>query len=356
MENKNIPILHLYRFLAALSVVIFHYRIFYSSDVSKFAISQKIQPFYNFLLYPYEYGWMAVQFFFFLSGFVFYLTYLDKINVTEINFKKFFILRFSRLYPLHFFTLLLVVVIFLVQGRHILLQNIDIWHLLLNFFLIQNWGMENGPSFNEPSWSISIEIMMYLIFYFIAKNKRFVWYTTPILIIISALVFFEKKLIGYGGFCFFLGGFVFLIYEKIKKINGYNKLKFFIFSIFFLITLFFLTVLKYTQLSPTEIKIIIIVFLFPLILTTSIMYKIKIKKISNFFNFLGNISYSTYLLHFPLQIIILTFLKHQGTRFDFNNQFFFLLYIFFIIFSSTASYVFFENKIKIYIRKKFKNC
>ena len=281
---------------------------------------------------------------------------MDKINGTEINFKKFFVLRFSRLYPLHLFTLLLIVVIFLIQGEHILLQNIDIQHLVLNFFLIQNWGMENGPSFNEPSWSISIEIMMYLIFYFIAKNKRFIWYTTPILIIVSALVFFEKKLIGYGGFCFFLGGFVFLIYEKIKKLNGYNKLKFFILSIFFLITMFFITILKYTHLSPIEIKIIIIVFLFPSILATSIMYKIKSKKISNFFNFLGNISYSTYLLHFPLQILILTFLKHQGTRFDFNNQFFFLLYIFFIIFSSAASYVFFENKIKIYIRKKIKNC
>ena len=120
--------------------------------------------------------------------------------------------------------------------------------------------------------------------------------------------------------------------------------------------MFFITILKYTHLSPIEIKIIIIVFLFPSILATSIMYKIKSKKISNFFNFLGNISYSTYLLHFPLQILILTFLKHQGTRFDFNNQFFFLLYIFFIIFSSAAAYVFFENKIKIYIRKKFKNC
>lgn len=65
MENKNYPILHLYRFLAALTVVLFHYKIFYSSNISSLPISLKTQPFYNFLLYPYEYGWMAVQFFFF---------------------------------------------------------------------------------------------------------------------------------------------------------------------------------------------------------------------------------------------------------------------------------------------------
>lgn len=354
MENKNYPILHLYRFLAALTVVLFHYKIFYSSNISSLPISSKTQPFYNFLLYPYEYGWMAVQFFFFLSGFVFYLVYLDKINVAAINFKRFFILRFSRLYPLHVFTLLLIVVIFFFQDEHILLQNINIWHLFLNFLLIQNWGMENGPSFNEPSWSISIEIMMYLIFYIIAKSRRFIWYTTTVLIVISALVFFEKKLIGYGGFCFFFGGFVFLIYEKIKKLDGYNKFKFFIFSIFILTIIFFIIILKYIYLSSIEIKIIIIVFLFPSILIASIIYKIKSEKILNFFTFLGNISYSTYLLHFPLQILILIFLKHQGIKFDFNNLFFFLLYIFFVIFSSVISYVYFENKIKIYIRKKFK--
>lgn len=171
--------------------------------------------------------------FFFLSGFIFYLVYLDKINVAAINFKRFFILRFSRLYPLHVFILLLIVVIFFFQDEHILLQNINIWHFFLNFLLIQNWGIENGPSFNEPSWSISIEIMMYLIFYITAKSRRFIWYTTTFLIIISTFVFFEKKLIGYGGFCFFLGGFVFLIYEKIKNLMAIKNLNFSYFLFYF---------------------------------------------------------------------------------------------------------------------------
>jgi peptidoglycan/LPS O-acetylase OafA/YrhL len=350
MENKNIPILHFYRFLAAIFVVLFHYKIFYATNISKFKISEKDQPFYDLLYYPYEFGWMAVQFFFFLSGFVFYLVYLDKINEKKINFRKFFLLRFSRLYPLHFATLLTTLTIFLILDKNTFLQNIDIKHFILNLFLIQNWGIENGPSFNEPSWSISIEAMMYLTFFLVAKNKNFILHITVIFIIIFTFIFFEKKLIGYGGFCFFLGGIVFLIYEKIKNIKMLSSAKFF--SILFLIFLLTMVILRYSQLSSIEIKILIIVFLFPTILLASTIYEIKNKKVSLFFNFLGNISYSTYLLHFPVQIIILSFLKHLKIQIDFGSQQFFLSYIFFIILLSSLSYIFYENKIKIYIRKK----
>ena len=124
------------------------------------------------------------------------------------------------------------------------------------------------------------------------------------------------------------------------------------FSILFLIFLLTMVILRYSQLSSIEIKILIIVFLFPTILLASTIYEIKNKKVSLFFNFLGNISYSTYLLHFPVQIIILSFLKHLKIQIDFGSQQFFLSYIFFIILLSSLSYIFYENKIKIYIRKK----
>ena len=124
------------------------------------------------------------------------------------------------------------------------------------------------------------------------------------------------------------------------------------FSILFLIFLLTMVILRYSRLSSIEIKILIIVFLFPTTLLASTIYEIKNKKVSLFFNFLGNISYSTYLLHFPVQIIILSFLKHLKIQIDFGSQQFFLSYIFFIIVLSSLSYIFYENKIKIYIRKK----
>lgn len=61
-------------------------------------------PFSYLAYWPYHYGWIAVEFFFLLSGFIFFYKYSNLISNNAISFKKFFILRFSRLYPLHFVT------------------------------------------------------------------------------------------------------------------------------------------------------------------------------------------------------------------------------------------------------------
>ena len=65
-------------------------------------------PFYNVLFLFYERGWMAVDFFFVLSGFIFFRLYSRAISAGDVGAWEFFVLRFSRLYPLHLLTLLLV--------------------------------------------------------------------------------------------------------------------------------------------------------------------------------------------------------------------------------------------------------
>ena len=123
-------------------------------------LEKKEQPFYDIFFFAYNDGWLAVQFFFVLSGFIFFNLYLKKINNRQIDFKKFFILRFSRLYPLHFLTLLLILFISFLLIENNFLSNTDLKHFFLNIFLIQNWGFEDGYSFNTPAWSISIEILI----------------------------------------------------------------------------------------------------------------------------------------------------------------------------------------------------
>ena len=126
------------RGIAAFCVVIFHYRLFYEKDISTKSLVISEQPFYKILQLPYEFGWMAVQFFFILSGFIFYDLYLKKIKFKEISFKKFFILRFSRLYPLHFLTLMIMVIMFFIfKLNNILFFNIgaDVKHFVLNILI-----------------------------------------------------------------------------------------------------------------------------------------------------------------------------------------------------------------------------
>ena len=50
---------------------------------------------------------------------------------------------------------------------------------------------------------------MYLIF-FIAQHNNII-FNSFLIILISSIIFFKYKLIGYGGYCFFIGGLSYLI-------------------------------------------------------------------------------------------------------------------------------------------------
>ena len=58
----------------------------------------------------FKYGYMGVSFFFGLSGFVITLSYFDRIKTFD-SLIKFQIRRFFRLYPVHLFVLLIVLII-----------------------------------------------------------------------------------------------------------------------------------------------------------------------------------------------------------------------------------------------------
>ena len=61
-----------------------------------------------FLLYVFSKGYLGVDFFFILSGFIISLNYSDKI--LSISSVKYFLKRrFLRIYPLHIFSLLVLV-------------------------------------------------------------------------------------------------------------------------------------------------------------------------------------------------------------------------------------------------------
>lgn len=70
------------------------------------SVAREHQPFYA-LLKPFsEYGWYGVQAFWSISGFIFFWRYRDSVALGQVGGWRFFVLRFSRLYPLHLATLL----------------------------------------------------------------------------------------------------------------------------------------------------------------------------------------------------------------------------------------------------------
>jgi peptidoglycan/LPS O-acetylase OafA/YrhL len=158
------------RGIAALIVVIWHFRLSFGA------------PFMNVFLPFYRGGWVVVDLFFVLSGFILTRVYCVDV-VPDGYFRHFVIRRIARLYPLHLLTLLVVCVLLFVAlqltGRFILYRGYpynDLWHFILNLFLLQQVGLQADYSFNGPSWSISTEmvasVFLITIICFVRADRR----------------------------------------------------------------------------------------------------------------------------------------------------------------------------------------
>ncbi len=119
-------------------------------------------------------GYLAVDFFFVLSGFILAYVYLPRLH--KITLTQFIGARLSRLWPLHIFTMFLLIAAyslstFLATGE---LSVFPDWSgesrlgsFFENVFLLQNAGVQNGLTWNYPSWSISVEFWVNICLFFV---------------------------------------------------------------------------------------------------------------------------------------------------------------------------------------------
>ena len=138
------------RGIAALYVVFFHAN-------GQYRMAEFIRPFIR-------HGYMAVDLFFILSGFVMAMTYagLFENGFCFKSFKQFLLLRLARIYPLFaLMTVLTAILIATVLSKTYTFDHLGT-ALLFNFTLTHVWGFAN--SVVPPSWSISTEWAAYLLF------------------------------------------------------------------------------------------------------------------------------------------------------------------------------------------------
>ena len=116
-------------------------------------------------------GYLAVDFFFELSGFVIALNYLNimgRPGPPARRIVSFLWLRLGRIYPLHVFVLCLMLAnlaaIVLFSSSGAAGGRYDAGYFLLSLFLVQNWGLADQLAWNVPAWSISAEWAVYLLF------------------------------------------------------------------------------------------------------------------------------------------------------------------------------------------------
>ena len=189
-QRVNLAALTGARGLAAWFVVLYHIRPGLSATASP-ALMTGLSK-----------GYLAVDFFFMLSGFVLWLTYGERLRAEGLReVPRFLGRRIARIWPLHIVILGVAAALALtfdLTGRH---SGHYPWgQLPLHVLLVQNWGFTDALSWNDPAWSISCEWAAYLLFPLLAlgANWRRASSTTLILTIVI-LTLLLHTLMSRGG-------------------------------------------------------------------------------------------------------------------------------------------------------------
>lgn len=201
---------------------------------------------YHFRAVSHAYDWLwvrtgdiAVDFFFVLSGFVLTHAYGSQLTSAASRW-QFLIRRIGRLYPLHLVTLGAVLLLELARwgagsvtgtaiGRPAFTGDTELWALPANVLLVHALGIFRDFTWNIPSWSISVEWTLCLLFAALSIIRR------PLLMafLLAGLGFLTtlwmSTLDWYppeghtafvrGIFGFFLGSLVYYLYAALRARN-----------------------------------------------------------------------------------------------------------------------------------------
>jgi peptidoglycan/LPS O-acetylase OafA/YrhL len=327
---KRLHSLDALRGLAALSVVVWHWQHFFAIDGSwPNNWNPAAQPFYGVLKPLYDQGWVAVDLFFALSGFIFFWLYGEAIRERRIAAAKFAVLRFSRLYPLHFATLIGVSFLQTVfardSGSFFIYTANDLRHFLLNLSFVQEWAPPSSdPGFNGPSWSVSVEVLLYAIFFLFCRTGMGSRQALA-LVALGAAIFHWDNPVARGLIGFFLGGIAFHASEAIAARNGARRIAILICAAAVLAWVgvgieayrapFDAELAAWTDRFQDPVArqyaehlrwLAFVLIVSPLTVLALALHERLLGGRYQNLSGLGDISYSTYLLHFPLQLAAAT--------------------------------------------------
>ena len=110
-------------------------------------------------------GYLGVDLFFILSGYVIGLSYSNAIaHGGGAGFARFWIGRAFRILPLHWFVLCAFAIFVLLWPSQMAGPDRTGQNFLASFLLLQSWGLGSQMAWNWPTWSLSAEMAAYVIF------------------------------------------------------------------------------------------------------------------------------------------------------------------------------------------------
>ena len=362
------------RGIAAIIVVIFHFFELYSWG------------------YPEEqiinHGYLAVDFFYVLSGFVIGYAYDDRWD--KMSLWDFYKRRLIRLHPMVIASTLIGVCYFFLQECQIMenIQNsepvvffITIFMSLLMIPTPRNFdvrGFHESNGFNSPTWTLHYEYLSNILYSLIIRRLNS--------IIIAIITFFssfltinlvlnfdvfnvlkereERKYTIIGGWeissCEIYIGFARLLYPffcgyLISRLKVSIKIpySFWICSILLSLCLCFPRVGGKKGMYNGIYESIIIIIIFPLIVIIGAGGNVKNKKIINLCKFLGEFSYPLYITHYPIIYWNMTWLELHKNQPIFNLIGISVGSFFIIMFNTYAVIKLYDEPFRKWLTKKF---
>lgn len=348
-ERANkLPGLELLRFLAAFAVLVFHYRHFAFVADAPIGLIQGRLPLYRLLHIFYDYGPYAVHVFWCISGFIFFWKYRNAIADRSLDGWKFFVLRFSRLYPLHIATLLSVAALqplyFNLTGYFFVYQNNGLTQFLLQLLMASNATIQNALSFNGPIWSISVEVLVYFFFFMILLVTRS-WLLNVAVIAISLMV--PGQVADCFAF-FYAGGLAAMARQAVTSSVHRRAAES---AGWLVIIVFLLCAWQSTKGHLESIGFVLLLICTPMLLFCLSRDILLPAPLQRFVEAAGNMTYSSYLLHFPIQLMAVlgfTFLRAPIPLYDST---FFGLFIGTTLLAAYLTYRYFEAPAQRLIRE-----
>ncbi len=185
-QTTHFDVLDFYRYGGALFVAIDHFMLTWLpvDNFIRMRVHLDLQP--------------LMGFFFTLSGFVIIHTYSRKIS-TVSDYLGYLKKRFARIYPLHLATFGLAILWWwTLSWQPSYWFNSDA--IVPNILLIQAWNTVNHLSFNYPSWSVSAEFFVYLLFpiFVLAVDWLGLWgaLLLPLISAVAISAFFDANGLG----------------------------------------------------------------------------------------------------------------------------------------------------------------
>lgn len=319
-ENK-IQYINTLKGMGALVIIMYH-------GLTLFEVQLSSNIFNKVVLLLKSIGYIPVELFFFLSGFLMVYNYKDRIK--NIEFIGFFKKKFEKIFPYIAINIILCTIYLVIEGSAVSTYQIVYNFLFIECGIFSGQGDYRSDLAGGGIWFIVPLFFSYLIFYCISKykdkEKSVILYFILLLIGIIGLSsqWNQPILNGYmlrGISAFFAGALFYYISDNIKR---KNKIIFSIIGIFTFLIILFRN--EYNSVIDFIIVTDIIVLPSFVIFISELKYVRKFFEFNFFANF-GNISLAMFVLNLPLGYFSLKLLAFTNISKNIQFIIYFILVI-----------------------------